>query len=105
MPTSTLTSKGQITLPQAVRHSLGLETGDKVDFVEDASGGFRVLALRKDVRELRGRFAGRASRPVSIEDMSAAIEMEAAARRQRGAVLIAAEPKAARYAVKRRGRA
>ena len=106
MATSTLTSKGQITLPQAVRTALGLEAGDKVDFVEDAAGGFRVLALRKDMLELRGRFAGRAKHPVSISDMSAAIETEAVARRQRGAALIAAEPKTSHYTAKaRRGRA
>ncbi len=101
MATSTLTSKGQITLPQAVRNALGLEAGDKVDFVEDAAGGFRVLALRKDVRELRGRFAGRALHPVSIADMAAAVETEAVARRRHGARLIAAEPKPARYTAKK----
>lgn len=106
MATSTLTSKGQITLPQAVRNALGLEAGDKVDFVEDDAGGFRVLALRKDVRELRGRFAGRALRPVSIADMAAAVETEAVARRQRDAVLVATEPTTARYTTKpRRSRA
>jgi antitoxin PrlF len=44
MATSTLTSKGQITLPQVVRRTLGLEAGDKVDFVSDAAGGFKVVA-------------------------------------------------------------
>ena len=80
MPVATLTSKGQITLPQAVRNTLGLESGDKIDFVPEPDGGFRVFALRKDVRELRGRFAGRVARAVSIEEMNVAIESEAAAR-------------------------
>lgn len=30
--TATLTSKGQITIPQAVRHLLGLQTGDALEF-------------------------------------------------------------------------
>ena len=51
MPTSTLTSKGQITLPQAVRTALGLEAGDKLDFVE-IEGGYKLVPLRKDVRVL-----------------------------------------------------
>jgi antitoxin PrlF len=38
MPTSTLTSKGQITLPLAVRKALSLDAGDQVDFVQ-AEGG------------------------------------------------------------------
>ena len=33
MPIATLTSRGQITLPTAVRAALGLEAGNQVDFV------------------------------------------------------------------------
>jgi len=77
MTTATLTSKGQITMPQAVRQTLGLQTGDKVDFVPDDAGGFKVIALRKDVKALRGRFAGRARQSISVEDMTAAVQAEA----------------------------
>ena len=80
MATATLTSKGQITMPQEVRQTLGLQTGDKVDFVADDAGGFKVVALRKDVSALRGRFAGRVRQPVRIEDMADAVQAEAAAR-------------------------
>ena len=80
MATATLTSKGQITVPQTVRQTLGLQTGDRVAFVADEAGGYKVVALRKDVKALRGRFAGRAKQPVSIDDMAAAVQAEAAAR-------------------------
>jgi antitoxin PrlF len=86
MPVATLTSKGQLTVPLGVRRSLGLQAGDKVDFVADPAGGFKVLALRKDVSALRGRFAGRAGRVVSVEDMSEAVEAEVARRAGRGAL-------------------
>ena len=36
--TAKITSKGQITLPRAVRERLGLKPGDEVQFVEDESG-------------------------------------------------------------------
>ena len=85
MPTATLTSQGRITLPLAVRKALGLEAGDEVDFVPETDGGFRLLASRRDVRRLRGMFAGRVARPVSIEGMAAAVEDEAVARRSDGA--------------------
>jgi antitoxin PrlF len=80
MSVATLTSKGQITLPQSVRSSLGLQAGDKLDFVADEAGGFRVVALRKDVHALRGRFAGRVARPVSVQEMNEAVQSEAAER-------------------------
>lgn len=77
MSTSTVTSKGQITLPRDVRQALGLGVGDKVDFVA-VDGGFKLVVLRKDVRGLKGRFAGRVDHPVSIEDMDDAIARSAA---------------------------
>jgi antitoxin PrlF len=77
MPTSTVTSKGQITLPRDVRQALGLDAGDKIDFVE-VEGGFKLVALRKDVRALKGRFAGRVERPVTIDEMDDAIAQAAA---------------------------
>ncbi len=35
---STITSKGQVTIPVEIRHSLGLKTGDKVAFTVEDSG-------------------------------------------------------------------
>jgi antitoxin PrlF len=38
MPSATITSKGQITLPIEVRRRLGLKVGDKVEFVYEQDG-------------------------------------------------------------------
>jgi len=83
VPTATLTSKGQITLPQAVRRTLGLHAGIKVDFVA-VPGGFKIVPLLKQATGLKGRFAGRNSKPVGIEEMDEAIATEASARHVRG---------------------
>lgn len=80
MPAAKLTSKGQITIPQSVRDDLGLHAGDRVDFVAEEGGTYRVVPLRKDVRALRGRFAGRVAAAVSIEAMEQAVRDEAVAR-------------------------
>ena len=90
MPQSTLTSKGQITLPAEVRRALELSAGDKVDFVRVAAGGYLLVPIRTDVRSLRGRISGRVARPVSLHAMDAAIAVGAAgaagaAKRKRGA--------------------
>ena len=79
MPAATLTSKGQITLPLAVRAALGLHAGSKVDFVP-TKDGFKVVALDTQVASLKGRFAGRAKQPVSLAAMDEAIAVEAGAR-------------------------
>ena len=83
MPTATLTSKGQITLPQAVRRTLGLHAGTKVDFVAVADG-FKIVALHQEAASLKGRFAGRNRKPVSVEAMDQAIASEASARHMAG---------------------
>jgi antitoxin PrlF len=45
--TARVTSKGQITIPREVRRRLGLETGDKVDFVVE-DGRTLICRARQD---------------------------------------------------------
>jgi AbrB family looped-hinge helix DNA binding protein len=77
METATITSKGQLTVPKAVREALGLGAGDRVEFVPMEQGGFAIRPLRSDISRIRGMLAGRVARPVSIDDMNEAIEEEA----------------------------
>ena len=72
MPTATLSSKGQITLPRQVRQALGVTTGDRVDFTVEASGEIRVRAAIGDVRSLKGLLP-RPRRAVTLAQMEAAI--------------------------------
>lgn len=65
MATATLTSKGQITIPIAVRQELQLDTGDRVEFVQIAPGRFEMIANTSDVTELKGMF-GILKKAVSI---------------------------------------
>lgn len=82
MPAATLTSKGQITLPISVRKALGLRPGAKVDFIAQEDG-FKVVALDTHVSTLKGRFAGRVAKPVSIDAMNQAIAEAASARHRK----------------------
>jgi AbrB family looped-hinge helix DNA binding protein len=47
-----ITSKGQVTVPKAVREALGIRAGDEVVFRVD--GNRAVLALTADFLELAG---------------------------------------------------
>lgn len=77
MPVAILTSKGQITIPKAVREGLGVETGDRVEFVEREPGVYTVVAATRDVRDLKGMIA-KPPKPVSVEDMHRAVRRRAA---------------------------
>ena len=73
MTTARLTSKGQITLPKAIRDHLGLKSGDRVEFLISSDESVIVLPATRDIRELKGIIL-KPTQPVSIEDMNALIE-------------------------------
>jgi len=73
MSAATITSKGQITIPVQVRTALGLEAGDRIEFVEVGKGEFNIVAATRSVRELNGLLQRKGRKPVSIEEMNAAI--------------------------------
>lgn len=79
MTTSTMTTKGQVTIPLDVRRRLGLNAGDRVEFVEGADGTFAIKPAIDDVRSLKGLLR-KPSKPVSIEDMKAAVRARGARR-------------------------
>ena len=72
MPTATLTSKGQVTIPAAVRSGLGVDTGDRVEFIELEPGRYEVIAATLPVTALKG-IVPKPRHPVSVKDMDAAI--------------------------------
>ena len=48
--TTTVTSKGQVTIPKAVRELLGIKPGTKVDFHRTSDGN--VFLVKADARTL-----------------------------------------------------
>ena len=76
MATATLTSKGQLTLPKSVRERMGLDSGDRVEFVEVTDGVFNIVAATRDVRELRGMI-NKPKEAVSLDEMNRAIARRA----------------------------
>jgi AbrB family looped-hinge helix DNA binding protein len=73
---SAITSKGQATIPKAIREHLHLKPGDRVKFFVHPDGSV-VLLPRIPVSRLRGMVkAGK--RPATIEEMDEAIAAGAA---------------------------
>ena len=73
MPEATLTTKGQVTVPKAVRDHLKLETGARLDFVIQDDGTVVVKPVTRHVRELAGLLHRPGRRPVSVREMDEAI--------------------------------
>jgi antitoxin PrlF len=74
MPTATLTSKGQLTLPKAVREALQVRTGDRLDFTPSPDGTFRIEVRRENPMSLAGILHRKGRRPVSVREMDRGIE-------------------------------
>ena len=73
MACATVTAKGQITIPSQVRSALGLDIGDRIEFVEIEKGQFLIIPATGSIQELKGMARGRRKRPVSFEEMDRAI--------------------------------
>ena len=76
MPTATLTSKGQVTIPKEIRDRLRLKTGDRLNFWVDDRGDVRVLAQNKSLLDRIGfmKHLVKRTTPVTVEEMNEAIQ-------------------------------
>jgi len=80
MPASTLTSKGQTTIPKDVRDHLKLQAGDAIDFVIEPDGSVVVRPATVHVRELKGILHRKGMKAVSVTVMNAAVHKHFRAR-------------------------
>src|SRR5438034_6877506 len=75
---STVTSKGQVTIPVEVRKHLGVGTNKRIAFVIKADGGVEVKAPKyPTLASLRGA-AGKSKRPLIDHEMEEVIRDEVA---------------------------
>ncbi len=72
MSISTLTYKGQTTIPIQIRTYLGIHPGDKLEFFVDDDGRVVVIPLTADITKLKGMLS-KPRKAVSLEEMNKAI--------------------------------
>jgi antitoxin PrlF len=74
MLNSTVTSKGQVTIPKKIREFLNVRTSDKVIFTPVEDGKVLITARQKPAYELFGMLKHRRpARPVSLREMDSTI--------------------------------
>ena len=69
MTTAIITSKGRVTIPVSVRASLGVGTGDKLEFIQLEIGNFELEAVTLPVTAVKGMIK-KASNIVTIEEIN-----------------------------------
>lgn len=69
MSISTITHKGQTTIPIQIRSYLGVHPGDKIEFFVDDDGRVIVQALTADITQLKGMLP-KPKKAVSIDKMN-----------------------------------
>lgn len=82
MAIATITSKGQVTLPKALRERLQLKAGDQIDFVE-VDGNVVLKPRHIRAVDLIGIIKPVGDPPVSLDSMDAAIEQSVVQRYER----------------------
>jgi AbrB family looped-hinge helix DNA binding protein len=70
---ATITSKGQVTLPKALREALNLSAGDKLCFVLSGESEVRMILKHLPVQKLKGILPA-PDLPVSLEQMKLAVQ-------------------------------
>lgn len=70
MPSATMTSKGQMTLPKEVRDDLGLQPGDRVDIVKQ-DGVYVIRARNVPISQLAGMLGKAPAGPMTAEEEDA----------------------------------
>ena len=70
---ATITSKGQVTLPKALREALNLSTGDKLSFMLSGKNEVRMIPKHLPIQKLKGILPA-PDLPVSLEQMKLAVQ-------------------------------
>ena len=83
---ATITSKGQLTIPAALRAKWELSDGDKIDFyLDEASGAAQILPRNKKLADLAGFLHAMHpdAKPPSQEDIDKAVAEQVTADHER----------------------
>jgi len=71
MSESTITSKGQVTIPADIRKALDLAAGERVVFTQVDDGTTVMRVKRRSILEIKGLLKdAKASRKVTIDEMN-----------------------------------
>jgi antitoxin PrlF len=80
---ATVTIKGQVTVPKAIREQLNIEQGTQLDFKLNDDGSILVRPLKRSALSIVGLLKRPGRAAVTVEQMNRAVGDAAAARHER----------------------
>lgn len=63
MQTTTITQKGQLTIPKNLREKFGIETRDKL-FIQESTDHIKIFPTQ-DILDMAGKFKPKTKKPIS----------------------------------------
>ena len=72
MLSSTITTKGQITIPKNIRNLLKVDKGDRIEFLVNNNGSVTIWPITTDITALKG-LVPKPKNYVSLNDMKKTI--------------------------------
>jgi len=76
MQPTTLTSKGQVTIPKTIRDKLYLHAGDKIEFILTENNEILLRPITKKIEDVFGFLHQVGRKTISIEEMNLAISQK-----------------------------
>ncbi len=73
MAKSTVTSKGQVTIPKEIREFAMIHAGTQIDFQMQKDGTILIIPIQRHISQLKGIIKSRRKKPVSLDEMKKAI--------------------------------
>jgi AbrB family looped-hinge helix DNA binding protein len=70
MASSTVTAKGQTTIPKEIREYLKLKPGNRIDYVVDDEGKVVMKPATYDIRDLHGVLQRPGRKALTVEEMN-----------------------------------
>jgi len=74
MAVSTITAKGQTTIPKKIRSHLKLRPGDRIDFIVQDNGKVMLEPATLDIKDLEGILHRTGMKAVSVAGMARAVK-------------------------------
>lgn len=73
MAKSTVTSKGQVTIPKKIRMTTMIQEGTQLDFQIQSDGSILIIPIHTHISNLKGIIKSKRKKPVSLAEMKKAI--------------------------------